>query len=49
MGILNSVTIADQEYDSFLRVISPLTGKIIVQDQWDNVDGQEIKEIKDKV
>ena len=49
LGIPNPVTSADQEYNNSLKVTSPLAEKIITQDQWNNVDGQKIKEIKSKI
>ena len=49
LGIPNPVTSADQEYDNSLKVTSALAEKIITQDQWNDVDGQNIKEIKNKI
>ena len=49
LGIPNPVTSADQEYDNSLKVTSALAEKIITQDQWNDVAGQNIKEIKSKI
>ena len=49
LGIPNPVTIADQEYNNSLTVTSALAEKIITQDQWNDVDGQKIKEIKNQI
>ena len=48
-GIPNPVTSADREYNNSLKVISALAEKIITQDHWNDVDGQNIKEIKSKI
>ena len=49
LGIPNPVASADQEYNNSLEVTSALAEKIITQDQWDDVDGQKVKEIKSKI
>ena len=49
LGIPILVISTDQEYNNSLKVTSALTEKIITQDQWNDVDGQKIKEIKSKI
>ena len=49
LEIPNPVTSADQEYNNSLKVTSALAEKIITQDQWNDVDKQNIKEIKSKI
>ena len=48
LGIPNPVTSADQEYNNSLKVTSTLVERIITQDQWNDVDEQNIKKIKIK-
>ena len=42
LGIPNSVTSADQEYNNSLKVTSALAERIITQEQWNDVDEQII-------
>ena len=49
LGIPNPVTSADQEYNNSLKVTSALAERIITQDQWNDVDEQNIQEIKSKI
>ena len=49
LGIPNPVTSADQEYNNSLKVTSALVERIITQEQWNDVDEQNIKEIKSKI
>ena len=49
LGIPNPVTSADQEYINYLKVTSAFAEKTITQYQWNDVDGQNIKEIKSKI
>ena len=49
LGIPNPVTRADQEYNNSLKVTSALAERIITQEQWNDVDEQNIKEIKSKI
>ena len=49
LGIPNPVTSADQEYNNCLKVTSALAERIITQEQWNDVDEQNIKEIKSKI
>ena len=49
LGILNSVTNADQECNHSPKVTSAVAEKIIIHDQWNDVDGQKIKDIKSKI
>ena len=49
LGIPNPVTSANQEYINSLKVTSALAEKIITQYQWNNIDEQNIKEIKSKI
>ena len=49
LGIPNPVTSADQEYNNSLKVTSALVERIITQEQWNDVDEQNIKEIKRKI
>ena len=49
LGIPNPVTSADQEYNNSLKVTSALAERIITQEQWNDVDEQNIKEIKSKI
>ena len=49
LGIPHPVANADQEYNNSLKVTSALTEEIITKDQWNDVDGQKIKEIKSKI
>ena len=48
LRIPNPVTSADLEYNNSLKVTSALAERIITQEQWNNVDEQNIKEIKAK-
>ena len=38
LGISNPVTSADHEYKNSLKVTSALAEKIIIQEQWNDVD-----------
>ena len=49
LGMPNPVTNADQEYNNSLKVTSALAERIITQEQWNDVDEQNIKEIKNKI
>ena len=49
LGIPNPVTSADQEYNNSLKVTSALADRIITQEQWNDVDEQNIKEIKSEI
>ena len=49
LGIPNPVTSADQEYNNSLKVTSALEERIITQEQWNDVDEQNIKDIKSKI
>ena len=49
LGIPNPVPCADQEYNNSLKVTSALAERIITQEQWNDVDEQNIKEIKSKI
>ena len=49
LGIPNPVTSADQEYNNSLKVASTLVERINTQEQWNDVDEQNIKEIKSKI
>ena len=49
LEIPNPVTSVDQECNNSLKVTSALTERIITQEQWNDVDKQNIKEIKSKI
>ena len=49
LGIRNPVISADQEYNNSLKVTSALVERITTQEQWNDVDEQNIKEIKSKM
>ena len=49
LEIPNPVTSAEQEYNKSLKVTSALAERIITQEQWNDVDEQNIKEIKRKI
>ena len=49
LGIPNPVTSDDPEYNNSLKVTTALAERIIKQEQWNDVDEQNIKEIKSKI